>query len=68
MSSSAKKRKITANLPTDLVERALAVTGKGLTPTLVEALEELDRRSHRSALRALRGKLRFSLDLEATRR
>lgn len=56
------------NLPATLLHRALAVTGRGLTPTIVEALQELDRRAHRSALRALRGKIRFDLDLEATRR
>ncbi len=68
MPGTEKTRKVTVNLPATLLHRALAVTGRGLTPTIVEALQELDRRAHRSALRALRGKIRFDLDLEATRR
>jgi hypothetical protein len=36
--------------------------------TVIEGLEELDRRAKRSALRALRGKVRFELNLEDTRR
>jgi hypothetical protein len=44
------------------------VTGKGVTLTVIEGLEELDRHAKRSALRALRGKIRLELDLEDTRR
>jgi hypothetical protein len=64
----AKLRKITVNLPADTLERAVAITGKGITPTLVEGLHEIERRSKRSALRWLRGKVRFALDLETTRK
>ena len=66
MLRAEKTRKVTVNLPISLLERALAITGKGLTPTLVEALAELDRRAHRSALRGLRGKIAFDLDLKKT--
>lgn len=68
MQGAEKTRKITVNLPVSLLERALTLTGKGLTPTLVEALAELDRRAHRSALRGLRGKIHFELDLKKTRK
>ena len=61
-------RKVTANLPRKTLENATRITGKGITATLVEGLHELERRSRRSALRALRGKVRFALDLEETRR
>jgi hypothetical protein len=61
-------KKITANLPAKLLERAQATTGLGITETLVAGLEELERSRKRSALRALRGKVRFDLDLEKTRR
>jgi hypothetical protein len=65
---SGRVRKITVNLPADTLDRAVAITGKGITPTIVEGLHEIERRGKRSALRRLRGKVRFALDLEATRR
>ena len=61
-------KKITANIPAKLLERAQGLTGQGITETLIAGLEELDRARKRSALRALRGKVRFELDLEKTRR
>ena len=61
-------RKVTVNVPVETLENATRITGKGVTPTIIEGLEELERRSKRSALRALRGKVRFELDLAATRR
>ena len=61
-------RKITVNVPADTLEAAIRVTGKGITPTVVEALRELECRARRSALRALRGKVRFELALRGTRR
>lgn len=65
---SSRLRKITVNVPADALEAAIRVTGKGITPTIVEGLHELERRAKRSALRALRGKVRFELDLGETRR
>jgi hypothetical protein len=64
----AASTKITANLPTDILERAQSLTGKGITATIVEGLKEIERRSHRTSLRALRGKVRFDLDLDRSRR
>jgi hypothetical protein len=61
-------RKVTVNLPGDLLDEAIRITAKGITPTIVEGLHEIQRRAKRSALRRLRGKVRFALDLEATRR
>jgi hypothetical protein len=63
-----RTRKITVNVPVRVLENAVKVTGKGVTSTVIEGLEELDRRAKRSALRALRGKVKFELDLEDTRR
>lgn len=67
MSGSAL-RKVTVNLPAEALARGQAITNKGVTATLVEALDALDRQERRSALRALRGKVRIDLDLEHTRR
>ena len=65
---ASRLRKVTVNLPADLLEDAVRITAKGLTPTIVEGLQEIQRRAKRSALRELRGKVRFELDLETTRR
>jgi len=61
-------RKVTVNLPARTLEQAMKLTGKGITPTILEGLREIERRAQRSALRGLRGKVRFDLDLEETRR
>lgn len=65
---SSRLRKVTVNIPVGTLEAAIRITGKGITPTIVEGLHELERRAKRSALRALRGKVRFELDVEETRR
>ena len=61
-------RKVTVNLPARVLESAMKITGKGLTPTLIEGLAEIEKREQRSALRRLRGKVRFDLVLDETRR
>lgn len=61
-------RKVTVNLPEKTLENATRITRKGITATIVEGLEELERRARRSALRGVRGKVRFELDLAETRR
>jgi hypothetical protein len=61
-------RKVTANIPRDVLDQAQRLTGKGITLTLVEGLKALERNARRSALRQLRGKVRFKLDLQRTRR
>jgi hypothetical protein len=61
-------KKITANIPVKTLERAQASTGLGITETLVAGLEELERSRKRTALRMLRGKIRFEIDLDKTRR
>ena len=64
----SRLKKVTVNLPIEILENATRLTGKGITPTIVEGLQELERRAKRSALRALKGKVRVELDLEETRR
>ncbi len=60
-------RRISANLPADLLEDAMQVTGKGVTETLVEGLKRVRRsRAFRRAM-ALKGKIRLDVDLEASR-
>ena len=60
-------RRITANLPKDLLEEAMQATRKGITDTLVEGLRLVRRaRAYEKAL-ALRGKIRLEIDLEGSR-
>ena len=61
-------KKVTVTLPVDALRAAQRVTGKGITPTVIDGLLELTRREQRSALRALKGKIHFDLDLPSTRR
>jgi hypothetical protein len=64
----ARFRKITVNVPAETLENATKITGKGITPTIVAGLHELERKAKRSALRHLKGKIRLDIDLESTRR
>ena len=60
-------RRVTANLPADLLEKAMEVTGEGITETLVEGLEQLRRRRFSEKALALRGKLHLNIDIEKSR-
>ena len=60
-------RRITANLPGDLLDDAMQVTGKGITETLVEGLRRVRRsRAFQRAI-ALKGKVHLDVDLEVSR-
>lgn len=60
-------KRITANLPEELLEEAMETTGKGITGTLTEGLELLRRtRAHRKAM-MLRGEIDLEIDLEESR-
>jgi hypothetical protein len=60
-------RRITANLPDTLLQEATAVTGKGITETIIAGLELVRRSRARSRAAALRGKLTLDVDLERSR-
>ena len=62
------RTKITVTLPAEILRRARTITGRGVTQTVIAGLEALDRQERRSALRALKGRVRIALDLEQTRR
>ncbi len=61
-------KKITANIPAKLLAKAQARTGLGITETLIAGLEEIERAQQRATLRELRGRVKFELNLEKTRR
>ena len=67
MGMAARAKRITANLPEDLLEEAMKVTRKGITEKLVEGLRLVRRTRGYEKAMALRGKVRLDLDLEASR-
>lgn len=65
--ASMTSRRITANLPEDLLEAAMETTGKGITETLTEGLELVRRTGAYRKAMELRGALEIELDLETSR-
>ncbi len=63
----ADLKRITANLPEDLLSDAMAVTGEGITGTLVQGLALIRRTRAFHKAMALRGKLQLEVDLEESR-
>jgi hypothetical protein len=65
--SDSPQKRITANLPSDLLEEAQEVTGKGITETLIEGLRLLKRSKAYERAMALKGKIRLDVDLDCLR-
>lgn len=65
--AEVQTRRVTANLPHQLLLDAQSVSGKGITETLILGLEMLRRRRAYDTAQSLKGKLRLDLDLKASR-
>ena len=63
----AGTRRITANLPPELVDEACRTTGMSLTETLIFGLELVRRSRAASKAASLKGRLRIDVDLELSR-
>lgn len=63
----AGAKRITANLPEDLLAEAMKVTRKGITDTLVEGLRLVRRSRGYERAMALRGRVHLDVDLEESR-
>ena len=63
----AAAKKVTVVLPADLLSRAQKATGTGITPTIRRGLELVAAGRACAELRALRGKLQLTLDLDRLR-
>ena len=62
-----RTRRITANLPEDLVHEATQITQRGITETLIEGLKLVKRSSAFEKAQALKGKLKLKIDLTHSR-
>jgi hypothetical protein len=60
-------KRVTVNLPAKLLREAEQVSGRGITETIVLALELLARRRAYTNAMALKGKLDLDVDLEVSR-
>jgi len=60
-------RKVTVQLPADLVDRAQRSSGKNLTATICQGLKLVAAGPAYDGLRRLKGKVRFSIDLRRLR-
>ena len=60
-------RKVTIHVDRDLLRRAQERTGEGVTATIRQGLELVAASDVYDRLRALRGKVRFSVDQRALR-
>lgn len=60
-------RKITVEVPSDLLERAQSFTGEGVTETVRSGLKKLDALRAQQEFRRLRGTYKFGLGLDELR-
>ncbi len=67
MKQTAGIKRITVNLPEQLIKKACEITGHGITQTLCEGLERIYRSLALEKVSKLKGKLNLDIDLEASR-
>jgi Arc/MetJ-type ribon-helix-helix transcriptional regulator len=60
-------RKITVEVPDDLLGRVQEYTGEGITDTVRAALKKLDGERAQQEFRKLRGSFKFSINLDELR-
>ena len=64
----ARLKKLTIQVPEDLLARAIAASGEGITPTIRRSLELMAASTAYAKLRGLRGKVKFHVRLAQLRR
>ncbi len=62
-----KLKKLTIQLPNDLLTRATQASGEGITPTIRRGLELVAAGGAYRNFRSLKGKVKLQLNLEALR-
>jgi hypothetical protein len=63
----AKIKRISANIPEDLLKEACLITGSTLTETLIQGLILVKRAGAFEKAKALQGKLSIKIDLDVSR-
>ena len=63
----SEARKITLEVPEELLKKAQKSSGKGITATIKQGLELVAAKQTYDRLRKLRGKIKFSIDLKNLR-
>jgi len=67
MNTLSPIRRVTANLPTNLLKEACDVSGTGITATLIQGLTMVARSRAAAKAVRLKGKLKLDIDLEVSR-
>ena len=60
-------RRVTANLPVELLKKACEASGQGITETLARGLELVRRTAAAGKAARLKGRLKLDIDLEESR-
>jgi hypothetical protein len=60
-------KKITVELPKDLLQKAQKSSGKGITETIRQGLKLVAARDTYKQLKQMQGKVKFSIDLKSLR-
>ena len=67
MAHMAHAKKVTVDVPEELLRRAQKATGQGITGTITTGLQLVAATGAYEGLRRLRGRVRFSVDWRALR-
>lgn len=67
MMKMTKIKRATINLPDALLREARALTGAGITETIIQGLELIRRAKAYETARSLKGKLDLAIDLDVSR-
>lgn len=62
-----KAKRITANIPEDLLLEATQATNRGITETIIQGLHLVKRSAAHKKAQALKGKLNIELDMDVSR-
>ena len=63
-----KIQKVTVHIPQHILEMAMSATKKNITETIKQSLQDIAHKQACENFRSLRGKVKFSLDLNELRR
>jgi len=61
------KRKIATNIPSELLDEAVELSGLNQTATIIEGLKELIRKERRKLFLSLEGKIDINYDVKKSR-